>query len=367
MIDILKLQDSFLLKWADKLFDPTNLSWKDLAFLSFEKIGGISAFMSNLVSNEFKGLNLIDSLFWRKVLVTWLNYNNSENDEVKSVPSINDPIFNNRCITYKNQILFNARCIKLNVIYIKDFLMEGDIIAFNDFNNIFKNSADSLLIFNTLYNALIQYETDFKNEFDISLNDFPTPFKFRDLEAGKIDRKIFYEELRGNEIEPLKQVWLNLFHLNNEVNDFWCVSRETSSETKIIELQWKILQNIYPSGVLLCKMKIKMNDICDFCGEIDTIDHFFITCHVAKSVWDEVDKLISIKCGRRVTLSIRDKILGILDCVDFEKTRVRWINNLILVAKRTISKFKYDRVGNINILFENQLSFRGLLDQQDTS
>ena len=102
------------------------------------------------------------------------------------------------------------------MIYIKDFLLEGDIIAFNDFNNIFKNSADSLLIFNTLYNALIQYETEFKNEFDISLNDFPTPFKFRDLEAGKIDRKIFYEEVRGNEIEPLKQVWLNLFHLNND-------------------------------------------------------------------------------------------------------------------------------------------------------
>ena len=114
-------------------------------------------------------------------------------------------------------------------------------------------------------------------------------------------------------------------------------------------------------------MKIKMNDICDFCGEIDTIDHFFITCHVAKSVWDEVDKRMSIECGRRVTLSIRDKILGILDCVDFEKKRVKWINNLILVAKRSISKFKYDKVGNINILFENQLSFRGLLDQQDTS
>ena len=110
-------------------------------------------------------------------------------------------------------------------------------------------------------------------------------------------------------------------------------------------------------------MKIKTNNLCDFCGEIDSIDHFFITCTVAKSVWDEADKLVSFKIGRNITLSNKNKIFGILrDEFNWGKDAKKWINNIILVCKKTISKYKYEKVGNIKILLENQLSFRGLLD-----
>ena len=50
MIDLVKLQDSFLLKWADRFFSSSRDSWKDTTNVFFEKVGGISTFRSDLVS-----------------------------------------------------------------------------------------------------------------------------------------------------------------------------------------------------------------------------------------------------------------------------------------------------------------------------
>ena len=65
---------------------------------------------------------------------------------------------------------------------------------------------------------------------------------------------------------------------------------ESVSETKLIELQWKILHNIYPSGTLLKKMKIKDDEHCVFCGMIDSLVHFFIECDIANQAWEEAEK-----------------------------------------------------------------------------
>ena len=109
-------------------------------------------------------------------------------------------------------------------------------------------------------------------------------------------------------------------------------------------------------------MKIKVNNLCNFCGEIDTLNHFFVTCHIANEVWLEADKLISIKCGRKVTLTNRNKVIGIISSDNFiGRDIIKYINRIILVCKHTISKYKYEKVGNIKILLENQLSFRGII------
>ena len=41
--------------------------------------------------------------------------------------------------------------------------------------------------------------------------------------------------------------------------------------------------------------------------------HFFVTCPVAKQVWEEADKLISVLSGRKTVLTERIKIFGIFE------------------------------------------------------
>ena len=134
------------------------------------------------------------------------------------------------------------------------------------------------------------------------------------------------------------------------------------SETKLLELQWKILHGIYPTGTLLQKMKIRNNDQCPFCDETETIVHFFVSCHIAQTVWQEAEKLISIKCGKKITLSDRNKLFGILSSDNFGNNLYKVINCIILVCKRTISKFKCEQNGNIKMMLKYQLSFRKLLN-----
>ena len=101
--------------------------------------------------------------------------------------------------------------------------------------------------------------------------------------------------------------------------------------------------------------------MCPFCGEVDTLIHFFISCDVIKAVWKEAEKFISIKCGCKVVLSERNKLFGILSSDNVVNDNMKMINKIILVCKKTISKYKYEKVGNIKVLLEHQLSFRGLL------
>ena len=119
---------------------------------------------------------------------------------------------------------------------------------------------------------------------------------------------------------------------------------------------------IYPTGILLQEMKIRNNDQCPFCNETDTIVHFFVSCHIAQTVWLEAEKFISIKCGKKITLSDRNKLFGILSSDNFGNYLNKVVNKIILVCKRTISKFKCEQSGNIKMMLEYQLSFRQLLN-----
>ena len=263
---------------------------------------------------------------------------------------------------YKNQILFNSACIDLNLIYIRDFLKQGGVITFREFNDLFPNKADSLLVYFKIYNVLMRFDIHFKKEITEGVVQESKTNYFKELETGKINRRVFYNLIHNNTTESVRQDWRDLYLLNENDPDIWCLARECCSETKLLELQWKISHNIFPTGILLKKMKIRNNDLCSFCGEIDSLVHFFVSCKIAKAVWEEAEKNISIKFGKKIELTERNKLFGILSSEDFEMNNKKIINKIILVSKHSISKYKYEKVGNIKLLFEHQLSFRNLLN-----
>ena len=90
----------------------------------YSKVGGYTVFKSNVEANTFKGLDGIKSLFWKKVLCTWLNNNIINN--VREV-SIYSPIFNNKNVTYKNQTLYIPQCYQSKIYAIKDIMKGTDI------------------------------------------------------------------------------------------------------------------------------------------------------------------------------------------------------------------------------------------------
>ena len=109
-------------------------------------------------------------------------------------------------------------------------------------------------------------------------------------------------------------------------------------------------------------MKIKEQEQCDFCFERDDITHFFANCPVSKKVWSEAEKKISCYLGNIFKLSEKIIIIGLWGSENLSSKDIDYINKVCLTGKMTISKYKFHKIGNIELNFENELRMRGLSD-----
>ena len=110
-------------------------------------------------------------------------------------------------------------------------------------------------------------------------------------------------------------------------------------------------------------MKIKSSEYCDECQVKDYIEHFFVTCASVKNMWREIEQLIYQEFSVNIKLTEESIIMGINNVNNIRKNTLKKINEIILIGKMTISKYKYgDRV-NIIQLLNHELSIRNFVSR----
>ena len=58
----------------------------------------------------------------------------------------------------------------------------------------------------------------------------------------------------------------------------WSIPSLVTKETRLRVLQWKILHDIFPTNLLLCKMKVRDDQRCPCCNDVVNYnEHFFST------------------------------------------------------------------------------------------
>ena len=70
-----------------------------------------------------------------------------------------------------------------------------------------------------------------------------------------------------------------------EIKPFFKMAKSASNESRLRLLHFKILHNIYPTNILLHKMKIKASNHCKHCGKTDYVEHFFFHCGKLAGFW----------------------------------------------------------------------------------
>ena len=86
--------------------------------------------------------------------------------------------------------------------------------------------------------------------------------------------------------------WKRKFNYDID-EDEWFISFRSSNETRLRVLQWKILHNIYPTNILLSKMKITESNLCSYCSNsVDFIEHFFFQCPKTNIFWKYIESFI---------------------------------------------------------------------------
>ena len=352
MFDMIDIQNSFYLFWAERLWRDDYELWKAIPKLLLKKVGGCYSFSSNVSSKDFKGINLIKNVFWEKVLSTWLDLNFSSNNRTDYI-HINSPLFNNTLITYKNKTIFSQHCCKKSIVKVGDVVDHGEFIEFALFQQKFGHRPDVLLTYNILYNALFKHLKNLSSLIPL------TTLSFRNHQIGTNSRKLYLKLIKKTETPFIESFWGRKF--NTEFDKLiWLLPYKCTIETRLRILQWKILHNIYPTSILLKKMKIRDSDLCIYCNTIDTIEHFFFDCGHIKSMWKEIEKLITKHTNHIMSLDARTVLLGALPKSNLIKSKVNVINLLILIGKLVISKCKYGIINNPIILLEKEIFARKL-------
>ena len=112
-------------------------------------------------------------------------------------------------------------------------------------------------------------------------------------------------------------------------------------------------------------MKVVHTDLCGHCKTIDYTEHFFFHCKKAKILWLEVEKLIYTYTQKKIQITEKVALIGI-GKDEMPNKRLRcFINHAILVAKLSISKFKYGKKYNILTIFNNEAHIRQLWKIQE--
>ena len=143
----------------------------------------------------------------------------------------------------------------------------------------------------------------------------------------------------------------------------WMVAFNCTKETRLQVLHWKICMNIYPTAIILARIKVRRTDRCDYCDCQDTLEHFFFYCRKVTSLWVEVQRIVSIFIDKHIKLNVGNVLLGFVPRERISQSKMNKINLLILLAKLACSKSKYGSKIEPKILFENELAIRNIIFQ----
>ena len=107
-------------------------------------------------------------------------------------------------------------------------------------------------------------------------------------------------------------------------------------------------------------MNISETEKCTFCKETDFIEHFFIDCKQLNAFWRHVSNVITEMTSHLIPLSTEIILFGARkpDVPNIPRRCLKALNHIILIAKMSISKFKYGKMHNLFTIFEIELNLR---------
>ena len=355
MISIKDQQNAFMCKWVTRIVSISPKSHFDIVNSLLKCVGGLGYILQcNISSDKFRGLSRVKSYYWRQAIVAWLNLNKEDFKfkkwEVKPCPT---QIFNNKDICYKNQILFFPNWINKGILYSSDIIENGSFKSYEDIKNILEPNGNVFFQYLALKNALIH--SKFYPNILVADQSINYAFDFSEIK-NKAIRNSF---LKKKDVVPqCLDTWKK--KMNIDINPYFKVYLKATKESKLRALQYRILHHIYPTNKVLSKMKIKDNELCENCSEIETLGHLFFECQILFDFWKYVSDIISKIFEKTITINVRQALFGILYSeVNSSIDKINLANSIILIAKLSISKAKaLASLNNVLIIFECERGLR---------
>ncbi len=356
MVDMFSFQKLLCFKWILRLSKNPTGRWSYIPRYFYDKLGmGISVLNSNTKFESFRGISGFFPSFYKQLLQVWLDL--KEKNPNRNLNNSAQLLWNNDDFRYRGNTLFIKRWIDHGIFFVSDVMAENGTF---DKESVLGHMGDTGLTqfeINIVKNGIMGCNVDNiwqEKDCNVYLNNEPLcsmkPEQFRVSLKSCIRRQALYAT----------KIWIDGSTLSEEN---WCLARQVTSQTKLLMLQWKILQSIYPTRQVLFRMGLVENNLCLTCNTIDTMSHFFWSCVDVNRLWQTVEREIITIVGRKVDLNEKIVLLGYYDrsigSTHINNNKWSMINTLILIAKECIHKCKYEQTRNFVIMYEAEKQMRG--------
>ena len=356
MVDVISIQKSFQFEWLIKLSKAKNLdkrAWVPAIY--FSNFGKDMAFLNNnLDLKQFKGLDLVQGYYWKSCLRSWIEENKINTREVSITGSC---LWNNQNIRYQNSVLLFSSWARKGITYVSDVMLNGRLMSFGEVENLIGRSVNLRFQYIVVYNSLI----NFFNSISVTSNtDDANKIFFNDqvIYTARVFKQYLYEAYYCT--PTAVYFWRNRFNVEIDIR-YWELAVNSTKESRLRELHFKIINNIYPTNILLFKINISPIQHCSFCiNDRDYIEHFFYHCIRIYPIWYRVETLFYKKFSIAIKLNVIEALLGVPEKDDLTKPMLSYLNQLILIAKMCISKVRYGTQVDIVCLFEKECLLRKL-------
>jgi hypothetical protein len=156
--------------------------------------------------------------------------------------------------------------------------------------------------------------------------------------------------------------WINKYDISYEtLTNHLTIPYECIRDTRTQALQFKIQHKIFNSNHWLHKLKILNSPNCTFCGQDDTIEHFFHSCNKTNEFWLYTKNWWNrLELFKIDNLKEKDIILGVVN----ESEAGNILNCIILIAKASIYNNKMNNKEPDLYTFFCQLKFFLTMEEQ---
>ena len=185
------------------------------------------------------------------------------------------------------------------VIFIQDLKTEeGSWITYNEFKTKYDIHC-TYMKYRSLLGAVMDHTAELRRQQIYLLNRPPNVEEdskvFKTIFGGYINVKItkakeYYDLFVSQNVEPPIAInrWKTLGINEDKFYKSMELARQSTKEQKLISTHYKIINNVWPSNEKLFKWKIKPDNKCHYCDEIDTIEHAMCECTHTKRFLYEV-------------------------------------------------------------------------------
>ncbi|XP_021356585.1 uncharacterized protein LOC110452408 [Mizuhopecten yessoensis] len=286
MIHIESFMKYLKIKWVKRLYDG-NGDWQSLAKSNFSKFGGERLW--NLKKSKLEEISKnVTNVFWKDVILAWKEYKD-DNNEVSSF--LGDDLLNYIPVPrYKQFIEYERNGVKT----VKDLLDNNyQFLSFNDIKT--KCEKMNFLQYFAVIDHIPRENLNIIRQQPLINNQSENSNPLRRLLQAKDLRYVYKAIVANYKHYPIERQEKWNRKLNTNLNDdigwekIYLTSFLVTIDTKLQNLQFKILHRILTTNSFLYQINVKDEDLCTFCRDApESIEHLFFNCVKINNIWNDL-------------------------------------------------------------------------------